>query len=131
MSDHLALVLQGGGAGPWTAPILIPSLALEEVGATVEVVPYPEFRPESLEVDAARDFDERVTLSLRKIVDSGAWSHITFVAKSRGTLYLAAIRVAPLRTGGRHLGDAAARTRLRTDRCSGERMAITHRRRRG
>ena len=46
---------------------------------------------ESLELDAARDFNEQVTLALREIVDSGSWSRITFVAKSRGTLYLAAM----------------------------------------
>jgi pimeloyl-ACP methyl ester carboxylesterase len=91
MSEHLALVLQGGGAGPYTAPLLIPSLALEEIGAKVEVVPYPDFRPSSLELEAARDFDEQVTAALRAIVASATWSRITFVAKSRGTLYLAAM----------------------------------------
>lgn len=91
VSDRLALVLQGGGAGPWTAPILIPSLAMEEVGATVEVVPYPAFRPEGLDLHSAREFDEHVSHALRTILESGTWSHITFIAKSRGTLYLAAM----------------------------------------
>lgn len=90
MSGHLALVLQGGGAGPYTAPILVPSLALEESGAKVVVVPYPEVRPPSLEREDARDFDEQVTAAIRKIVGARTWSRITFVAKSRGTLYLAA-----------------------------------------
>jgi hypothetical protein len=91
MSDHLALVLQGGGAGPYTAPLLIPSLALEEIGARVEVVAYPEFRPKGLELEDAREFDEAVTRSLLELVGSGAWNKITFIAKSRGTLYLAAM----------------------------------------
>jgi len=91
MSDHLALILQGGGAGPYTAPLLIPSLALAETGARVEVVAYPEFRPEGLELEDAREFDEFVTRSLRELVGSGTWDRITFIAKSRGTLYLAAM----------------------------------------
>ena len=91
MSRHLALVLPGGGAGPYTAPLLIPSLALEEVGAVVEVVEYPDFRPPSLDLAAAEAFDEHVTQSVRTLVGAGTWDRITFVAKSRGTLYLAAM----------------------------------------
>jgi len=91
VSDHLALVLQGGGAGPYTAPLLLPSLALEETGARVEVVAYPEFRPQGLELEDAREFDEFVTRSVRELVGSGTWTRITFIAKSRGTLYLAAM----------------------------------------
>ncbi len=91
MPNHLALVLQGGGAGPYTAPILIPSLALEEIGARVEVVAYPEFRPRGLELEDAREFDQLVTRSLRELVCLGTWDRITFIAKSRGTLYLAAM----------------------------------------
>jgi hypothetical protein len=91
MSDHLALVLQGGGAGPYTAPLLIPSLALEETGARVEVVPYPEFRPKGLELEDAREFDQVVTRSLQDLLGTGMWNRITFIAKSRGTLYLAAM----------------------------------------
>lgn len=91
MSSHLALVLPGGAAGPYTAPLLIPSLALEEAGARVEVVPYPSFRPHDLERESAREFDRQVTVALLEIIRSGTWSRITFVAKSRGTLYLAAL----------------------------------------
>ena len=86
---HLALVLPGGNADRYTAPVLIPSLALEEVGAQLEVVPYPDFRPAGLERDDARAFDEFVRERVIEIVGSGTWSRVTFIAKSRGTLFLA------------------------------------------
>src|SRR5437762_11054568 len=54
MGDHLGLVLPGGNAGPYTAPLLIPWLALEETGAKVAVVDYPDFRPPSLERQGRR-----------------------------------------------------------------------------
>lgn len=93
MSDsgrgHLALVLQGGGdAGPYTAPVLMPSLALGQLGARVEVVPYPDFRPRTLEREEAAAFDEFVGERIREIAALGRWSRVTFVAKSRGTMFL-------------------------------------------
>jgi hypothetical protein len=88
---HLALVLQGAGGGPYTAPVFVPSLALREIGAQVEIVPYPDFRPGSLESEDARDFNDAVTTSLLEIVRGGTWSRITFVAKSVGALYLATL----------------------------------------
>jgi hypothetical protein len=86
---HLALVLQGGNAGPYTAPVLLPSLALAELGAQVEVVPYPEFRPGSLEQADAVAFDNFVAGEVREILASDAWTRVTFIAKSRGALFLA------------------------------------------
>jgi hypothetical protein len=57
MGRPIGLVLPGGWAGPYTASSLVPSLAVEEAGAGVKVVPYPEFRPRGLERADAREFD--------------------------------------------------------------------------
>ena len=45
---HVALVFPGGVAGPYTVPLLVPSLAVEETVAQVKVVRYPELRPRGL-----------------------------------------------------------------------------------
>lgn len=89
LNGHLALVLQGGGdAGPYTAPVLLPSLALGQLGARVEFVPYPDSRPRSLEREDAAAFDKFVGERVREIAASGRWSRVTFIAKSRGTMFL-------------------------------------------
>ena len=88
MSGHLALVLPGGGAGPYTAPLLLPTLAAEQLGAQVEVVPYPAFRPAGLGHDEAAAFDAFVVDRVRELLAARTWSRVTFVAKSRGTLFL-------------------------------------------
>lgn len=48
--SHVAVVLPGGGYGPAGPVLLIPALALEQRGATVVRVAYPDWRPR--EVDA-------------------------------------------------------------------------------
>lgn len=95
MDDHLALVLEGGRARVDSPPLLIPCLALEQVGAQVEVVPYPDFRPPSLALEDAGPFDEFVIERLRERVASGTWRRITFIVKSLGTLVLARIPTLP------------------------------------
>ena len=92
---HLGLVLPGGNGGPYTAPLLVPSLALEEQGARVEVVAYPDFRPKGLELEDATAFDEIVLERVLEHVASAPWETITFVAKSRGTLFLSAMPPLP------------------------------------
>lgn len=88
---HLGLMLPGGNAGPYTAPLLIPSLALEDVGAQVEVVEYPDFRPQGLDLEDAAEFNDVVFERVVEKVDVARWDMITFVAKSRGTLFLSAM----------------------------------------
>jgi hypothetical protein len=96
VARHLALVLPGAGAGPYTAPLLVPSLALEEVGAEVEVVPYPDFRPSSLELADAVEFDAYVFERVAEVLAEKRPSRVTFIAKSRGTLFLSAMGEMPL-----------------------------------
>ncbi len=88
VGGHVAVVLPGGSAGPNSAPLLIPSLAAEQSGIAVEAVAYPDFRPESLERDAARAFDVEVFDLVRRLVTSRRADRVTFIAKSRGTLFL-------------------------------------------
>lgn len=89
------MVLPGGNAGPYTAPLLVPSLALAELGAHVEIVPYPDFRPGGLEREHAVAFDAFVFERVVEIVESDAWDRVTFVAKSRGTLFLSTMPSLP------------------------------------
>ncbi len=96
MGRHIALVLPGGAAGPYTAPLLVPLLALEEVGAEVKVVPYPEFRPQGLERVDALEFDAFVSERVAEILAEARPSRVTFIAKSRGTLFLSAMGDMPL-----------------------------------
>lgn len=91
MGRHLALVLPGGGAGPYTAPLLVPSLAVEELGAEVKVVPYPEFRPRSLDRADALEFDAFVSERVVEILAEHRPTRVRFIAKSRGTLFLSAM----------------------------------------
>jgi hypothetical protein len=92
---HLGLVLPGGNAGPYTAPLLIPSLALEEVGARVEVVEYPDFRPSGLGPEEAKAFNDVVFQRVVEKVEARRWDVITFVAKSLGTLFLSTMGPLP------------------------------------
>jgi hypothetical protein len=85
---HLALVLPGSNADPYTPPVYLPSLALQERGARVEVVPYPDVRPQGLGREDATEFDAFVLERVAELVGSSDWDRVTFVAKSRGTLFL-------------------------------------------
>jgi pimeloyl-ACP methyl ester carboxylesterase len=96
MGCHIALVLPGGAAGPYTAPLLVPSLAVEETGAQVKVVPYPEFRPQGLERAEALEFDAFVSERVVEILAEGSPSKVTFIAKSRGALFLSTMGEVPL-----------------------------------
>ena len=96
MGRHIALVLPGAAAGPYTAPLLVPLLAAEEAGAQVEVVTYPEFRPRSLERRDAVEFDAFVSERVAEVLARERPSRVTFIAKSLGTLFLAATGDMPL-----------------------------------
>ena len=92
MTDHLAIVLPGGNNDPWTAPVLLPSLALEEVGAKVERVSYDGApKPQGLTREASAEFNAALLKQVTALVDRHAPDRVTFVAKSRGALFLAAV----------------------------------------
>ena len=91
MSAHLAVVLPGGNNDPWTPPVLLPSLALEQAGAAVERISYGEPRPRGLGVDESAEFNAAVLEQLTAVVAQHDPDRVTFVAKSRGTLFLAAM----------------------------------------
>lgn len=86
---HLAVVLPGANNDPWTAPLLLPSLALEEMGAKVERVSYGEPRAPGLGLEESMEFNARVSEQVAAIVDQHDPAKVTFVAKSLGTLSLA------------------------------------------
>ncbi|HXW80384.1 MAG TPA: hypothetical protein VEJ84_12845, partial [Acidimicrobiales bacterium] len=64
--------------------------------AQVKVVPYPDFRPRSLELADALEFDAFVSERVVEILVEARPSKVTFIAKSRGTLFLSAMRKVPL-----------------------------------
>jgi hypothetical protein len=88
---HLVVVLPGANNDPWTAPLLLPALALEQLGAKVERVSYAEPQPRGLGLEDSREFNARVTEQVAEILKQHHPAKVTFVAKSRGTLFLAAM----------------------------------------
>src|SRR4051794_28114 len=78
--DHLALVLAGSGYGPDGPVLAVPSLALSQRGALVEVVPYPDRRP-SLEEAEMAEFAGVVERSVAALLDRHRPRRVTFVAK--------------------------------------------------
>jgi hypothetical protein len=54
-------------------------------------VPYPEFRPAGLELADALEFDAFVSDRVVEILAEERPSRVTFIAKSRGTLFLSAM----------------------------------------
>ncbi len=96
MGGHIAVVLPGAANGPYAAPLLVPLLAVEEAGGRVEVVTYPEFRPRSLERQDAVEFDAFVGERVAEVLARERPSRVTFIAKSLGTLFLAAMGDMPL-----------------------------------
>jgi pimeloyl-ACP methyl ester carboxylesterase len=88
---HLALVLPGGNNDPFTPSVLLPSLALEEVGAQVERVSYSGLRAEGLGLEESREFNAAVGSAVVDLLDRYDPATVTFVAKSRGALFLAAM----------------------------------------
>lgn len=91
MTLHLGVVLPGGNNDPWTPPVLLPSLALEQTGATVERISYGDRRARGLTVEESADFNDAVLKDVAAVIDRHQPDRVTFVAKSRGTLFLAAM----------------------------------------
>jgi pimeloyl-ACP methyl ester carboxylesterase len=94
VTGHLAVVLPGGNNDPWTAPVLLPSLALEETGAEVERISYGEPHALGLGLAESAEFNAGVLEQLTEVISRHNPARITFVAKSRGTLFLAAMGMA-------------------------------------
>ncbi|MST33362.1 hypothetical protein GHK86_11615 [Acidimicrobiaceae bacterium USS-CC1] len=86
---HLAIVLPGQSYGPLGPAIRIPLLAVEQVGAEVVEVRYPE-RP-ATEDEPWDAFHDSVLEQVRAAVADARPDEITFVAKSLGTVALAAL----------------------------------------
>lgn len=91
VTAHIAVVLPGGNNDPWTPPVLLPSLALEAAGAVLERIPYGEPHPRGLGLEDSVEFNAAVLERLLEVIDQHKPDRITFVAKSRGTLFLAAL----------------------------------------
>ncbi len=91
MVAHLAVVLPGGNNDPFTPSVLLPSLALEEVGAQVERVSYSGLRAEGLALEESKEFNAAVNSAVVGLIDRYDPATVTFVAKSRGALFLAAM----------------------------------------
>ena len=92
MASHLAVVLPGGNNDPWSPSVLLPALALEAAGATVERISYE--RPATglaLGLDESAEFNGAVVQHVGEILERPQPAKVTFVAKSRGTLFLAAL----------------------------------------
>jgi hypothetical protein len=88
---HLAVVLPGGNNDPWTPPVLLPALALEQAGASVERISYGDPKPRGLGVDDSAEFNAAVLEQLTALIGQHDPDRVTFVAKSGGTLFLAAM----------------------------------------
>ncbi len=91
MIAHLAVVLPGGNNDPFTPSVLLPSLALEQVGARVERVSYSGLRAEGLGLEESKEFNAAVSRAVIGLIDRHDPATVTFVAKSRGTLFLVAM----------------------------------------
>ena len=91
---HLAVVLPGGTNDAWTAPVLLPSLALEQTGAKLERLAYGGPRALGLGLEDSRAFNDGLAQQLTEIFERHNPAKVTFVAKSRGTLFLAAMDTA-------------------------------------
>jgi hypothetical protein len=91
VAGHLAVVLPGGNNDPWTAPVLLPTLALEQSGATVERISYGGPQARGLGLEESAEFNAAVLDQVTQAVGRHDPARVTFVAKSRGTLFLAAM----------------------------------------
>jgi hypothetical protein len=91
VTAHLAVVLPGGNNDPWTPPVLLPALALEQAGAAVERISYGDPKPRGLGLDDSAEFNAAVLEQVAEMIDRHDPDRVTFVAKSRGTLFLAAM----------------------------------------
>ena len=84
MSAHLAIVLPGRGYGADLPALYLPRRALEQAGAETGIVAY----------SAADDwprFHAAVDEAVGQLIDERSPSRVTFVAKSLGTIALAAL----------------------------------------
>jgi hypothetical protein len=89
--SHLGLVLPGGEYGPLGPALRVPVLALEQVGAEVRTVAYPPARPGGLGEDESRAFNTSVATTVGEMVGEIRRERVTFIAKSRGSMALAAL----------------------------------------
>jgi hypothetical protein len=95
MASYLAIVLPGGEYGAQGPALHLPRLALQEAGAETVVVKYPPL-PWPLPEGGAwwDDFHRSVAGEIASIVSDARPDRVTFVAKSLGTMALAALDAA-------------------------------------
>lgn len=92
MTSHLAIVLPGGNNDPWTPSVLLPELATEQAGATVERISYGgAVSGLGLGLAESAEFNARVLTHVAEVLEQHQPDKVTFVAKSRGALFLAAM----------------------------------------
>jgi hypothetical protein len=110
MASHLAIVLPGAGYGAHGPALHLPRLALEEAGAETAVVEYPTI-PRGLPEAGERwdGFYGSVAEQVAAIVAGAETERVTFLAKSLGTMALAAL---PAGTTGKARVDAVWLTPL-------------------
>ncbi|MGI8793899.1 MAG: hypothetical protein ACR2H3_12125 [Acidimicrobiales bacterium] len=85
---HAAVVLPGNGYGPDGPVLLLPTLALEQVGATAVRISYPD-RPSAWTEEGMAEFTGEVADRVRAALGDEPWGRVTFIAKSLGTAVLA------------------------------------------
>jgi hypothetical protein len=92
MTSHLAIILPGRGYGAQGPVLHLPRLALEEAGAQAAVVEYPTV-PQALPAsgDWWDSFFSAVSERVAAIVAAAQPERVTFLAKSLGTMALAAL----------------------------------------
>jgi len=91
MSSMLAIVLPGAQYTSLGPAIRFPVLALEELGATVRDVAYPEITAPTLDDESWAMLCNASADQVRRFVAEGPWDRAVFVAKSLGTGILARI----------------------------------------
>jgi hypothetical protein len=95
MASYLAIVLPGRGYGAHGPALHLPRLALEEAGAETAVVEYP---PVPRELPHAGEwwegFHQSVADQVASMVAGAEPERVTFLAKSLGTVALAALPTA-------------------------------------
>ena len=90
MASWLTIVLPGAGYGPLGAVLRLPVLALEAAGATTATVTYPP-RTATEEPIWWATLHEAVADQVGSAIAHAQPSRVTFVAKSLGTVALAAL----------------------------------------
>lgn len=91
MAPNLAIVLPGRAYGPLGPALRLPRLALEELGYSTAVVEYAPGEKLPANHEEWEDFHRVVDYQARSFIEEAQPSQVTFLAKSLGTVALAAL----------------------------------------